>query len=256
MDDPFKTASSLVGDLKVEYNKLNKELPRLRELYKGAKSDLDAINRDTISAQEKLDKLLEDIKVNTETYNKWQADEYAKLNKTRLDIKTDRKALDNDKAEHITSVNNHLKMAGIADSQIRSERQSIDQDRKEVQGQQSVNNKWAEKLKLQEIKNSETKTLADNRDKELDERSNKLDIREQSIAGAEEEAAKIIADAEKERNSARVILSDAKETVANNDAREQANDIKERLLDERERKLNKIKAGLDDRAGVLSSNSL
>lgn len=259
VDSPFDLLARQVEGLRKEYETLNGELPRLRENKKIASAELLEVNKQVVVAQEKLDELNETIKTNTETYNEWQRAQLAKL-KTAQNKRDQQFEQQKDKFAHETRAKKALlgeawKVIKRSENALKESQEKLTRGRAEVSAQMRINDKRAAALIVSEEEAAKEKSTNTQESSRLATNSIELDRREQKIHAEEEAILQLKTAATIEREAARTLLSQTKESIEVNDTKEKGLDIRAKVLDQKERELKAKEVALNDRQNVLVANS-
>lgn len=255
-DNRFAELTEEVNRLQERHDSLKLAIPKLEANKEDAVKELDRLNRAIAKAKDSLETLEQGIKERTDAYNTWSTDQKAKIDKLKENLAADRKTFEDDMVARQAKIKEEESAIEVAKAEIETAREAIKSKQTDINEQVKVNNKWAEshKGKDEEIKAAQTHLKKDQ--DALATKSAELDQREDKINGAEEEAKKLVTDAERDRQTARTLLANAKGQIGDLDARDQAQDMREKTLNDKERKLKLREIALNDRAGVLTSNGL
>lgn len=253
-DNPFETASDLVGGLKKEYQELNDKLPKLRALKEAATEELTELNKKVVAAQETLDGLTEQITINTEAYNTWQRGELATLEAGKTALAKEKTDFDIETTEKRNKIVEDEATNTKTAQELDAFRARLNRDKDDIAAQVRVNNTAADNLRGRESQIQAAEAANTTLATDLATRATELDQREQKIAEAEKEITTALQEADRQRQAAKTLLDNAKETIQNTDAREDANELRKKQLDAREQKLKAKEIQLEDRITTIATH--
>lgn len=253
--DPFKSAQSKVLDLQDRHDKLERSIPKLRALEDQLNENIGALQRSEVIVVDKLEKVKAEIARRTSAFNVWMAGEQSALTVEKNKLETQIQEFH--KERDVELVKKKQAQKEIADRQqaLNKLTDQLTKERTEVNAQRGVNNRWSEKLVEQEKAVAQGKADNATRNTGLEAKSKALDEREAAIPDQEKRAVEALKTAEIERNSAHVLLEDAKEKIAATDAKELELDRREVLLTTKENDLNSLAIRLNDRKAVIEANA-
>lgn len=252
--DPFATASQQVTDMRAEHAKLEKDIPHLIELQRGAKGDLDTILKRQASVLANLDKLNGLIKKRTEDFNLYVAQETEKLTAERERFRLLQES-------DTTEVMNRKQLLDERENRLNhKEQELIKRDGKLVSDEEllaarlAAVDKSTEDVTAREQKVADQEAQVTQDEATLADKLVKADKRESDTNSKKIEAENALKSAEIDRNAAVTLLNGTKSKIEAMDNREHDLDARELLQDQRKRELDTREAQLNDRQGVLDSH--
>lgn len=253
-DNPFETATELVGSLRADYDQLNNDIPKLRETKNKIVGDLEDLNKEVVIAQTQLSDLEVKIKNQTIAYNTWQAGELKKLADKEVAFTLEKSEIHKKQSLRDTDLNNRERAVTTDRRNLTTSMQRVKDTQKSADDQHTANQNWAKQLADKEQVLKDREAAINDREGKLDARSVDLDHRETKVISGENAVKQATEDAERDRSTARTLLKDAKDSIASNDAREDALGQRKRLLDNKEAELKKKEAALKDRTSIAIAN--
>lgn len=254
----FEEVIDLVESMKAEYARLTEELPKLRETKKVVSQELSGLNKELVAAQEKLEQVLADIKLQTTVYGDWQASEIAKLRASELEFdvskskteailkeREDKLRLEQDNLDF--SVGNHTRYVNEYSNKTEKEQASL-------QATKSFNEDWSRRLdaKESEQKQREEKMIAESvKNKAL---RGELDQEAKNLEDVRVKLSEALKLADGKQKTASQVLAGARERIASIEARELATGQRSIALSTRSELLDKREAALNDRRDVMIAN--
>lgn len=254
MANPFTDATILVGDLESKYAQLTKDVPKLKEVKKGLVEDVDQLNKTLIATQDKLEATNEQIVARTDAYNTWQRAELKKLDTARAVLVAKERDTEDEQTKRAI-VLGELKATTDKDRLDNvATKQALVKDQEDIDAQTKVNNEWAARLGTESTKlDSRTREL-DAKDMSLTSKLLALDNREKRVAKDEGFVKETSKAAEEDRHLARQLLANAKDKIAEMDARDNTLKLRAQELSNKKLNLDRIEVALNDRRDVMISN--
>lgn len=253
-ENPFETATELVGSLRAEYDQLNIGLPKLRETKKKLTGDLEELNKKVVDKQTELSDLEVKIEGQTNAYNTWQAGEFKKLEDSKTTFSIEKSEVHKKQAMKDTDLVARERAVETDRRNLNTSIQKVKDAQKVADDQHAANQKWATQLAEREQGLNDRETGINEREAKSDARTVNLEHREAKVVESEKAVKTATDDAERDRKSARTLLEDAKESIAKNDIRENGLNKRKGLLDNREGALNTRERALVDRTNIAIAN--